>query len=350
MKGIRLKETYLIIFIGLLWALSGIGYGQISSEGNGSGTQNAAINVTPDQVESVNCYVIKGIDSQADDSTKSVDESGEPCVNCQETPNQSINVNEPPVCGITASSKVCAGSTGNVAQVLYQSGAVYAWTLTNGNITKGQSTPRIEFTAGTAGTVILGVKVTRTYPSGTSTIVCECQSSIEIQPVSNNGCEIVLSSPTVCVGSANNVASVPSQPGATYYWQVIGGNITSGQYTNQIYWKAGTSAGTAIIKVTVGRAKGYESSVCTCANSKNVTIFSKPICTITAPLSVCEGSIAEALVPDQSGVTYNWSIANGEIMDGQNSPKIKFKALEAGNPLVLHVEVINSRTGCRCYV
>jgi hypothetical protein len=350
MKGIRTRETTLMILMDLLLVLLGTGYGQTCSEEIGSVTSTAVINVTPDQAESVNCYIIKGINSSVVENAKSFDKNSDNCVNCQETPNRSINVNEPPLCGITISSKVCAGSIANVAQVLYQPGATYAWTITNGNITKGQSTPRIEFTAGTAGTIILEIKVTRTYPSGISTIVCECQNSIEIQPISNNGCDITVSSSEVCVGSVNNVASVPSQPGATYYWQVNGGNITSGQYTNQIFWNAAKSACEATVKVTVGRISGYESGVCTCTNSKNVTIHPNPICTITAPPSVCEGSISEASVPEQLDATYNWSIANGDIIEGRDSHKIKFKAFQSGNPVVLHVEMVNSRTGCSCYV
>ena len=153
MKGIGLRETNLLILMGILLILSGMGYGQPSSENISSETSTAVINVTPVQVENVNCYVINGVNSHVAENTQSADENAEYCINWQRTPNRSINVNEPPVCGITVSSKVCAGSTGNVAKVLYQSGATYAWTITNGNITKGQSTPRIEFTAGTAGTI-----------------------------------------------------------------------------------------------------------------------------------------------------------------------------------------------------
>ncbi|MGZ5427745.1 MAG: hypothetical protein ACXWFS_01930, partial [Thermoanaerobaculia bacterium] len=55
---------------------------------------------------------------------------------------------------------VGAGSPNRIASTPAIVGATYAWTITNGTITGGQGTNQITFTAGTAGTLTLGVIVT----------------------------------------------------------------------------------------------------------------------------------------------------------------------------------------------
>jgi hypothetical protein len=61
---------------------------------------------------------------------------------------------------ITAPTTVGAGSPNRIASVPAVGGAAYAWSITNGTITSGQGTNEITFTAGTAGTLTLGVIVT----------------------------------------------------------------------------------------------------------------------------------------------------------------------------------------------
>ncbi|MDD1751895.1 MAG: hypothetical protein LUQ38_02250 [Methanotrichaceae archaeon] len=366
------RMVNLIIAIGLLLALSGIGYGQDASkkiavdkdlnEGINSTTSDeivnlnpvssALIDVVPNQMQTVTCYVIQGVnDTETYDIDKqSLNETARASQNCgcQKSVKGAIQVNDPPTCEIYAQPKVCEGSVGNVAQVRYQTGATYLWRISNGEITKGQLTPRIEFSVYDKSEVIIGVKITRTYASVSGTTVCECMNSLSIPAEENIGCEIGVPSSQVCAGSVNNTASVPLQPGATYTWQVIGGKITKGQKSNEMYWTAGTSSGAAIISVTVGRATGYEQSLCTCSKSTKVTINPKPTCKIVAPSSVCEGSVAEASVPDAGmGATYDWSITNGEFIGDQKKRKIQFTATKAGTQVVLHVRVTNSH-GCTC--
>ena len=61
---------------------------------------------------------------------------------------------------IIAPSSVTRNSTGNTASVRDAgAGAAYAWTITNGIITAGQYTREITWTAGSAGTVGLGVTI-----------------------------------------------------------------------------------------------------------------------------------------------------------------------------------------------
>jgi len=63
-------------------------------------------------------------------------------------------------CTITAPDAVCSGSTGNVASTA-ESGASYAWSITNGAITSSSYAQSISFTAGSSGPIRLAVRVTK---------------------------------------------------------------------------------------------------------------------------------------------------------------------------------------------
>ena len=63
-------------------------------------------------------------------------------------------------CTITAPDVVYSGSTGNAAST-EESGAAYAWSITNGAITSASYAQSISFTAGTSGTTRLAVNVTK---------------------------------------------------------------------------------------------------------------------------------------------------------------------------------------------
>ncbi len=62
-----------------------------------------------------------------------------------------------------APSEVGAGSPNRVASVASIVGATYAWSITNGTITAGQGTNQITFTAGTPGTLVLNVSLTKDF-------------------------------------------------------------------------------------------------------------------------------------------------------------------------------------------
>jgi hypothetical protein len=73
---------------------------------------------------------------------------------------------------ITASASVQQNSTGNMASVLNAGmGATYFWSITNGTITAGQSTPQITWSAGTSGTVGLGITIVNGCYSANGSVV-----------------------------------------------------------------------------------------------------------------------------------------------------------------------------------
>ena len=69
----------------------------------------------------------------------------------------------PPPLVMTAPSEVGAGSPNRVASVASIVGATYAWSITNGTITGGQGTNQVTFTAGTPGTLVLNVSLTKDF-------------------------------------------------------------------------------------------------------------------------------------------------------------------------------------------
>jgi hypothetical protein len=82
---------------------------------------------------------------------------------CVSDPSATVTVMVNPVPTtpvITAPAMVGAGSPNRIASVPSVVGATYAWSIGNGTITGGQGTNQITFTAGTAGTLTLGVSMT----------------------------------------------------------------------------------------------------------------------------------------------------------------------------------------------
>ncbi len=69
----------------------------------------------------------------------------------------------PPPLVMTAPSEVGAGSPNRVASVASIVGATYDWSITNGTITGGQGTNQVTFTAGTPGTLMLNVSLTKDF-------------------------------------------------------------------------------------------------------------------------------------------------------------------------------------------
>ncbi|HJQ35661.1 MAG TPA: hypothetical protein VKB93_00850, partial [Thermoanaerobaculia bacterium] len=214
---------------------------------------------------------------------------------------------------ITAPSAVCASSAGNQASVPAGASS-YSWSISGGTITSSATSNAITFTAGPSGNVVLGVTITNgsctsngsstipiaaapavtitgpttacvnqpftldagpgyaTYqwsngatsrfinvnqfaPSATYTVnfttIAGCTGSDSHTVTANPTPDATISAPvSVDPLSANNAASVPSQPGATYSWSINNGSITAGAGTNSILFSANAN-GTVDLSVTV---------------------------------------------------------------------------------------------------
>ena len=270
------------------------------------------------------------------DSTALIGVTVENAAGCSCTDSATVTVKPKPDCSITAPESVCSGSTDNAASVASAGeGAKYTWTITGGEITAGQGTNQITWTAGTDSTALIGVTVENAAG-------CSCTDSATVTVKPKPDCSITALE-SVCSGSTDNAASVASAgEGAKYTWTITGGEITAGQGTNQITWTAGTDS-TALIGVTVENADG-----CSCTDSATVTVKPKPDCSITAPESVCSESTDNTASVADAGTDakYTWTITGGEITSGQGTNQITWTAGTDSTALI-GVTVENA-DGCSC--
>ena len=80
---------------------------------------------------------------------------------------------------------------------------------------------------------------------------------------------VVAAPASVLASTPNYTASVPSNPGSTYFWTIVNGTITGGQTSAQITFTAG-AAGTLTVSVVETGSNGCASP----AGSANVTVLS----------------------------------------------------------------------------
>ena len=290
------------------------------------------MNITADQAETLTCVSMEENLTETNES----DASSLTDVN----PEADVDVGSLPVCTITAPSSVCAGSKSNKASVPLQPGATYAWTVTHAVITAGQNTNQIIWDSLSDAPVTISVAVKKQYGSS----ICTCSNSVTVQVNANPDCTITAPS-GVCAGSKGRNATVPSQAGASYLWEITNGEIVSGQGTNKIEWNA-KDVSPIIIKVAVTKADG--SAVCTCRNSVQIQVHKNPECTISAPSGVCAGSIGNsASVLYASGATYVWAVTNGTIASGQGTNSITWNAEDA-TPATIAVTASRTIGGTLC--
>jgi hypothetical protein len=140
-----------------------------------------------------------------------------------------LTVNAIPSQTITAPSSVCANSTGNMASVPTSSGGSYAWTISGGTITAGQTAATVTFTAGASGSVVLNCVVTSS--GGCASAGGQSQSV----PI------------TVVAGTPATMTLQYSANGSGYQSEVDGGAGTfsgggwSGGYEGYIYGTLGSA-------------------------------------------------------------------------------------------------------------
>ncbi len=84
------------------------------------------------------------------------------CTSAASTPTY-VTVNPRPDATITVASPMFSGASANATVAESCLGATFAWTITGGTITSGNGTRSITFTAGSAGTLVLGVTVTNAF-------------------------------------------------------------------------------------------------------------------------------------------------------------------------------------------
>ena len=221
---------------------------------------------------------------------------------------------------------ICAGGTLQLTASTI-AGASYSWTGPNGFASTQQNPTIPSATAAASGTY----SVTATVNGCTSTPVT---TSVTVKPIpsapaaGNNG--------PICAGGTLQLTA-STIAGASYSWSGPNG-FTSAQQNPTIPSATTAASGTYSVTATVN---GCTSATATTAASVNPPLSA----TITAPASVCAGSIGDAAsVPDAGpGATYAWTIGNGSILSGAGTRSVIFSPGASGT-VTLNVTV--SAGGC----
>jgi hypothetical protein len=147
---------------------------------------------------------------------------------------------------------------------------------------------------------------------------------------------VVTLDPMVTATMTGLAASTQNQgPGVTYVWSVAGGSITSGQGTPAITFPAG-EPGPLSVSVTLSNSGGSISG------TTDATVVPAPDSTLSLPDAVAaQDGTKWASVPEQPGMTYQWTIIPGTssatITSGQGTSRIVF--LAGSNPGNFQIQV-----------
>jgi PKD repeat protein len=241
---------------------------------------------------------------------------------CSKECTKDISILPVPDCTITAPDSVCSGLKGNAASTA-TSGASYAWSITNGEITSASSAQSIAFTAGASGSTRLKVTVTA---GGCSK---ECTRDISITP--GPDCSWTSSAP-VCNGTAAQFSGPAGMD--AYRWEFGDGQISSSQGASHLFSGPGTYA----VNLTVSKGG------CTKERTRDISILPGPEFNITAPDAICSGLKDNAASTTTSGAAYAWSIANVEITSPSDRQSINFTVGASGTTRLK--VTVTSAAGC----
>jgi autotransporter-associated beta strand protein len=176
-----------------------------------------------------------------------------------------------------AASAVCAGSTGNTADVATTSGATYSWSIIGGTITAGASSSHVTYTAGTGSAVTLSCVVTSS--AGCASAGGQ-NTSVTVNAIP--GQTITPAASAVCADSTGNTADVTTTSGATYSWSITGGTITAGGSSSHVTYTAGTGSAVTLSCVVT------PSAGCASAGGQNTSV------TVSALPTAPNGTYARA--------------------------------------------------------
>lgn len=192
---------------------------------------------------------------------------------------------------ITVPSSVQQNSTGNLASVANAgASAIYAWSITNGTITAGQSTPQITWTAGASGSVGLGVSIVNgCFSSGAAAAVVltgKSNQTVTFNPI-----------PTQTYGNSPVTLVATASSGLPVTFSVVSGPATVSGSTLTI-----TGAGTAIVDANQAGNSTYNPGVA--QQSFAINPVTLTVSGITASNKVYDGTTTAEID------------TNGAVLDG----------------------------------
>jgi hypothetical protein len=231
---------------------------------------------------------------------------------------------------ISAPATVLAQAAGLGASVPAQSGCSYSWTISNGTLVAGATSPAVTFNASAAGALTLACTVSNPYGSSSA------QTSVTVQGIAP-AAPAITTPASVSAGATGLAASVNPVSGVTYAWTVSGGSAVAGAASPTLTFSAGAPG---VLTLACSASNAYGSSSAQTQVQVLASAPAQPV--LTAPSQVVAQSVAHAAsVQAQSGCSYAWSITDGTITGGQGTPAITFSAGAAGT-LTLACTVTNA--------
>ena len=232
-----------------------------------------------------------------------------------------ITVNPLPV--VTAnpvSQTICSGSTTGISLTSNVSGATFAWTISQNNVTGGSPnngsniSQLLTTTGSTAGTAVYTITPTAANCVGSPISVIVNVDRTPVLTANTN-------SPTICSGDQTAITLASDIPGSTFAWTVSqtgvsGASPGNGNSITQTLIATGITAGTVSYTIvpTSGNCLGLPVTL-------TITVNPKPVVTASpASQAICSGTTTSiALSSNVVGTTFSWTFnqtgVSGAISD-----------------------------------
>ncbi len=228
----------------------------------------------------------------------------------------------------------CDNKALNYNIVNAQSGiSKYNWTITNGTLNSGATTPSVSLTWGAFATGKICVNAENSC--GMSDTTC---LNVVINKKPNT--VTIAGNQTVCPSSIGTYTTSLNENGTTYQWTVpSGATIKNGQGKSSIDIDWGNSTGGQVC-VTPSNSCGAATQTCINVTVKNAAPTSIPIAGST---TVCPNETATfSVTPDASITDYLWIMpANATILSGQGTPSVSVK-IGTGTDAAIVLQIKNS--------
>ena len=252
------------------------------------------------------------------------------------TANVTINAN-PATPSITpVPAQVCADSTGN--QASGPAGATsYAWSISNGTITSAANIQTITYTAGSSGTVGLGLTVTNASGCGAaSSLDVTINTNPATPALATSGVQAV----TVTGGAGSFTLSFNGQTTASLAFNASAAQVQSA--LNALSSISGVGGTASVVLsgnvywVSFGGTLTGPQAQMTGAGSGGAAVAVAPV--------VCADSTGNQASGPAGAASYAWTISNGTITSAANIQTITYTAGSSGT--VGLTLVVTNASGC----
>ncbi|MFY8021288.1 MAG: PKD domain-containing protein, partial [Bacteroidia bacterium] len=210
----------------------------------------------------------------------------------------------------------------------------YNWTVNGGTILAGQGTNGLTVFWNGAG--IGDVSVTQTDS------IAGCSQTTAAFPVLKNLTAAPgISGPASICLNTDGLYTTLSNPDKIFIWEIKGGNILSGQGTNEvtIFWDTKGKGSITLRDSSI-------SSGCTSLSTVyEVNVINAPLALIGGATVKCVGDTANYGSLPSANRTYDWSVSGGTIISGLGTEKITVIWNQGGTGTVYLTETVLS-TSC----